>query len=154
MAVSWRWSLPRAAGAFGGSGYNCGVSSSPSLRPLIARLAAEAPGLDLLVLHGSRGRGEERPESDWDLAYLGEPTFDPDAFLAELVLALRTDRIDLGNLGSAGGLFRYRVARDGEPLFEAREGTFADFWMQAVSFWCDAEPILRPAYDAILAEYR
>lgn len=130
------------------------MSTPTSPRDAIARLAAEAPGLELLVLHGSRGRGEERPESDWDLAFLGEPTFAPDAFLAELVLALRTDRVDLANLGTAGGLFRYRVARDGEPLFEAREGAFADFWMQAVSFWCDAEPILRPAYDAILAEYR
>jgi predicted nucleotidyltransferase len=121
---------------------------------VIAGLAAQAPGLELLVLHGSRGRGDERPGSDWDLAYLAEPTFDPDAFLADLVLALGTTKIDLANLAGAGGLFRYRVARDGEPLFEAREGAFAGFWMRAVSFWCDAEPILRPGYEAILAEYR
>lgn len=38
----------------------------------------------------------------------------------------------------------YRVAWDGEPVFEAREGVFDRFWMDAVSFWCDAE---RPSQD-------
>lgn len=135
-------------------GYNPGVSTSESARDQITALATRAPGLELLVLHGSRGRGDQRPESDWDLAYLSGPSFDPDALLAELVLGLRTEAIDLANLASAGGLFRYRVARDAVVLFEAREGAFADFWMEAVSFWCDAEPILRPAYEAILTEHR
>lgn len=129
-------------------------SDRPSPRQVLSGLAARAAGLELLVLHGSRARGEERPGSDWDLAYLAEPPFDPDAFLAELVLALETDRIDLASLRGAGSLLRYRVARDGEPLFEARDGAFHRFWMEAVSFWCDAEPILRPGYEAILAEYR
>lgn len=124
-----------------------------SARETIAELAARSPGLELLVLYGSRARGDDRPESDWDLAYLADPSFDPDALLARLVLALRTDGVDLVRLTGASGLFRYRVARDGEPLFEAREGIFADFWMQAVSFWCDMEPVLRPGYEAILAEY-
>jgi len=134
-------------------GYNLRVPPEKPMRDRIARLAAQAPGLQLLVLHGSRGRGDERPDSDWDLAYLGDASFDPDDLLADLVLGLRTDRIDLANLGTAGGLFRYRVARDGQPLFEARDGAFADFWMRAVSFWCDAGPILRAGYEAILAEY-
>lgn len=123
-------------------------------RAVLAQLAAEAPGLELLVLHGSRARGDARSGSDWDLAYLATSAFDPDAFLADLVLALGTDRVDLARLRGAGGLFRYRVARDGEPVYEARQGVFADFWTRAVTFWCDAEPVLRPAYDAVLAEYR
>lgn len=129
--------------------------SDPNRSPhtALAELAAAAPGLELLVLHGSRARGEEHTKSDWDLAYLADRSFDADAFLADLVLALGSDRVDLSALRGASGLFRYRVAREGVPLFEARGGTFADFWMRAVSFWCDAEPVLRPAYDAVLAEY-
>ncbi len=121
---------------------------------VLRQKATEAEGLQLLVLHGSRARGEERQDSDWDLAYIGTPTFDPDHLLAELVLALGTDRIDLARLDDAGGLFRYRVAADGKVLFERESGMFEHFWMSAVTFWCEAEPILRPAYRARLGEYR
>ncbi len=123
-------------------------------RDVITRLAARAGGLVLLVLHGSRARGEAGRRSDWDLAYLAGAPFDADAFLADLVVALGTDRIDLANLKGASGLFRYRVAHDGQPLFEAREGVFDRFWTQAVTFWCDAEPVLRRGYEELLAEYR
>jgi len=116
--------------------------------------AAEARGLELLVLHGSRARGEARTDSDWDLAFLASPAFDPDDFLTELVLALGTDRIDLSRLDTAGGLFRYRVAGDGQVVFENEDGRFERFWTSAVTFWCEAEPILRPAYRARLEEYR
>jgi predicted nucleotidyltransferase len=129
------------------------VPTPESARDLVARLAAEAPGLELLVLHGSRARGDAGAASDWDLAYLADRRFDPDGFLADLVLGLRTDRVDLSRLSGASGLFRYRVARDGEPLFEAEDGAFARFWFDAVSFWCDAEPLLRSGYEAILQEY-
>lgn len=113
------------------------------MRDVIAGLAARAAGLQLLVLHGSRARGDSRATSDWDLAYLADGRFDPDVFLADLVLGLRTDRVDLSRLSGASGLFRYRVARDGEPLFEDEDGAFTRFWFEAVSFWCDAEPLLR-----------
>jgi len=130
------------------------VADALSSRETISRLAARAAGLRLLVLHGSRARGEARADSDWDLAYLADEGFDADAFLADLVLALGTDRIDLARLNGASGLFRYRVARDGEVVFEASSGIFDRFWMDAVSFWCDAEPVLRSGYEAVLERYR
>jgi len=119
----------------------------------ITTLVTRAPGLELLVLHGSRARGDAQEGSDWDLAYLAADGFDPDAFLAEVVFALREDRVDLADLSTAGGLLRYRVARDGQVLYEVRDGVFERFWMQAVTFWCDAEPVLRRGYEAVLAEY-
>jgi len=130
------------------------VPDAPSSRSTISRLAARAVGLRLLVLHGSQARGEARPASDWDLAYLADEEFDADTFLADLVLALGTDRIDLSRLNGASGLFRYRVARDSEVVFEARDGLFDRFWMDAVTFWCDAEPVLRSGYEAVLERYR
>lgn len=136
--------------------------SKPGYNPLmvdadvietVTTLAARAPGLELLVLHGSQARGDAREGSDWDLAYLAVDGFDPDAFRAELVFALRDDRVDLADLAPAGGLLRYRVARDGKVLYEAREGVFESFWVQAVTFWCDAEPVLSRGYEAVLAGY-
>lgn len=85
------------------------------------------------------------------LGYLGDETFDPDALLAELVLALGSDRIDLVNLTGAGGLLRYRAARDAVVLHQADPEAFERFWMATVLFWCDVEPVLRRGYEAILA---
>ena len=117
-----------------------------------ARSAKTAAGLRLLVLFGSRARGDARAGSDWDFGYLGSAAFDPDGFLAVLVGAVNSDRIDLVDLARAGGLLRFRAARDGCPLFEADADAFACFWLDAVSFWCDIEPILRAGYDRVLAE--
>lgn len=35
-------------------------------------MLARHDGLDLLVLRGSRARGDALPGSDWDLGYLGD----------------------------------------------------------------------------------
>jgi hypothetical protein len=109
------------------------------------------PGLELLLLFGSRARGDTHARSDWDFGYLARPGFDPDDFLACLVLLLGTDRIDLVNLGRAGGLLRYRAAAEGRPLFESSPSVFDDFSFDAISFWCDMGPIIREGYEAVLA---
>jgi len=115
-------------------------------------IAASHAGLDLLVLFGSRARGEARPDSDWDFGYLADERFDPLDLLPPLVAALGTDRIDLVDLRRAGALLRFRAARDGRPIFEARPGRFEEFQLEAADFWCDVEPVLRRAYGDLLAE--
>ena len=119
---------------------------------LLARLRATAarPGLDLLVLFGSRARGDFRADSDWDFGYQAVPDFDPLALAADLGRVLATDRIDLADLRRAGGLLRYRAARDGRVVLETRPGLFEDFWLAAVGFWCDAAAILAPAHEGVL----
>jgi hypothetical protein len=102
------------------------------------------------VLFGSRARGEARPESDWDVGFVAQPHLDADGFLADLVTAWGTDRIDLVDLQHAGALVRYRASGDGVPLYEAAPGEFRRFWWNAVTFWCDAEPVLRRGYDDVL----
>lgn len=110
-------------------------------------VAAAVPGLRLLAVFGSRARGDSRPGSDWDLAYLGDPGLDPDALLAAVAETLGADRIDLVDLARAGGQLRYRIAREGR-LVDAVSGDDWDaFRIEAVTFWCDVEPVLRRAYD-------
>jgi predicted nucleotidyltransferase len=120
----------------------------------LAALGARHPALRLLVLFGSRARGDAREQSDWDLGYLAGPGMDADALLLDVVNALGTDRVDLVDLARAGGQIRFRAARDGRPLHEAPPGTFAAFWIEAVDFWCDAEPVLRAGYAEALARLR
>jgi predicted nucleotidyltransferase len=119
-------------------------------RSLAIGAARNHPGLHLLVVHGSRARGDARASSDWDFAYIAEPGFDASLLYADLATALGTDRVDLADLGSVGGLVRYRAARDGTVLVESEPGLFDRFWFDAVSFWCDAGPALRAGYDSVL----
>jgi len=118
-----------------------------------ATTAAEtASGLSLLVLFGSRARGDAQPASDWDFGYIGSTTFDPDRLLAALVAAVGSDRVDLIDLTRTGAQLRFRAAGDGRPLLEADHGAFSRFWLDAVSFWCDIEPILRAGYAQVLTD--
>jgi predicted nucleotidyltransferase len=118
----------------------------------IRDLASRTPGLELLVLFGSRARGEAHGRSDWDFGYLGDSTLDVAALLAALVETVGSDRVDLVDLIRASGLLRYRAARDGVALFEGRPRVMEAFCLDAADFWCDAEPILRRGYDDVLAD--
>jgi predicted nucleotidyltransferase len=118
----------------------------------LAEIARRHRGLHMLVLFGSRARGEATARSDWDLGYLGEPSLDRDGLLADLVDAAGTEALDLVDLDRAGGLVRFRAARDAVVLFEAGDGPFARFWLAAVSYWCDMGPIIRAGYEGILED--
>jgi predicted nucleotidyltransferase len=126
------------------------VTDEPDLHRVIERVAAATPGLRLLLLHGSRARGDQHPRSDWDFAYEADPMFDPDALLAALADRLKADRIDLVDLDRAGALLRHRVARDAVVLFERIPGRFQRFWLDAVHTWCDLAPVLEPLYAGVL----
>lgn len=123
---------------------------TPDISNVLARLAASATGLQMLVLHGSRARNDAHAQSDWDFAYEADSGFDPDALLAALADALRVDRIDLVDLDRAGALLRHRVARDGMVVFERTPGRFDRFWLNAVDTWCDLAPVLEPLYARVL----
>lgn len=128
------------------------VTVDDGLVSVLAEVASKQRGLSLLLLYGSRARGDAASTSDWDLGYLADDRFDPDGMLADLVAPLGTERVDLVDLDRAAGLLRYRAVRDGVPVFERRAGVFAEFWFEAVSFWCDASPVLHAGYADILAE--
>lgn len=113
-------------------------------------------GIGVLVLHGSRARGDAGPDSDWDLAYLADDRNDalapdPVGLLALATDVLGTDAVDLVDLASASALLRFRAARDGVLLLEAHHGAFLDFRLEAVRFWCDAGPVIRAAQADVLA---
>lgn len=112
-------------------------------------MASGHVGLRALLLFGSRARGDAAPAADWDFGYLAETSFDPAALFADLTRVLRTDRVDLVDLSTASGLLRFRAARDGIALVGDAD-VIDDFRIAAASFWCDAEPVLRGAYDAVL----
>lgn len=112
---------------------------------------AATAGLGLLVLHGSRARGEAGPYSDWDFGVLGDLETDLAALASALTALLGTDAVDVVDLSRASALLRYRAARDGIALVERPAGTMLRFRLEAVRFWCDAGPVIRAAHDDVLA---
>jgi predicted nucleotidyltransferase len=108
-------------------------------------------GVQVLVLHGSRARGDGGPGSDWDFGVLTDGTADLVGLSAALTSLLGTDAVDLVDLRRASALLRYRAARDGVVLVELHEGVFREFQLEAVHFWCDAGPVIRAAQDDVLA---
>jgi threonyl-tRNA synthetase len=117
----------------------------------LAQAAEGAADLELLLLFGSRAREDSHDRSDWDLAYLASESFDPSDLLTRAVEILGTDRVDLVDLRRASGLLRYRAARDGQLLFEAKPGLDDAFRLEATRFWCEVEPLLQRGYDDVLA---
>jgi predicted nucleotidyltransferase len=120
----------------------------------LGRVGRQTTGLQLLLLFGSRARSDSHRESDWDLGYLAAPQVDPAALHGRMVEVLGTNAIDLIDLARAGGLLRFRAARDGQLLFEARPGLADEFRFEAARFWCDAAPVLQRGYEDVLAELK
>ncbi|MBV9314198.1 MAG: nucleotidyltransferase domain-containing protein [Pseudonocardia sp.] len=108
-------------------------------------------GVRLLVLHGSRARGDHRPDSDWDFAALFDEDADPAALVVAITTVVGSDAVDLVDLRRASALLRYRAARDGVLLWEHPAGEFLGFRLEAVQFWCDAGPVIRAAQRDVLA---
>jgi predicted nucleotidyltransferase len=130
------------------------ILSSDSMTSDLASIrerCEETRGLDLLLLHGSRARGDDHEGSDWDFGWIGGKKFDLLGFLAELTAILKTDDIDLADLSRANGLLRYLAAVDGVLVYERHEGAFDDYRVRAVGFWLDIKDIVAPGREEFLA---
>ena len=127
------------------------LSAADAMLDPASRSSVDLPGLRLLVLHGSRTRSDAGPRSDWGFGYLAGDPLDPTELLARLTVAVGTDAVDLVDLSGASALLRFRAARDGVALLERPAGTFAEFQLEAVRFWCDAGPVIRAAQADVLA---
>ena len=103
------------------------------------------------MLHGSRARRDARQDSDWDIGVLAGERPDLPTLTTDIASILGTDAVDVVDLQTASAVLRFRAARDGIALLERPPGAFETFQLEAVQFWCDAEPVIRAAQEAVLA---
>lgn len=83
-------------------------------------LRARVPGLALVVLHGSRARGDARSDSDVDVALLADAPLDT-LTLLDLQSALEPHlgaTVDLVDLWSSDDVLRVQVIEHGRVAFE------------------------------------
>jgi predicted nucleotidyltransferase len=125
----------------------------PHAIPLAAlrEVAARHPALRLLLVHGSRARGDAHAASDWDLGYLADDTLDVGLLHADLAQALGTDDVDLVGLARASALLRFEAARNGRVVVADPPEVHERFVLAATLFWCDAGPVIERAQAAVLA---
>jgi predicted nucleotidyltransferase len=113
------------------------------LRAANQTFALEHPDLRMLVLFGSRARGEEDPSSDWDFAFLSDPDhsvnrkpfwFPGSELLGTLsnLLHISNDEIDIVDLSGCPDILAHFVARDGQLIYERTPGEFTQFQQRAL----------------------
>lgn len=109
------------------------------LKLLSQQLPEKIPYLKMLILFGSRARGDTHGKSDWDFAALydeeiretfcnnrGFAWFEVPGIIEEF-FSINSDNIDIVELNRASPLIAHFVARDGKLLYEKEPGEFEKF---------------------------
>jgi len=103
-----------------------------------AQLSAIVPSLKMLILFGSRARGNPHSNSDWDFAFLRDSDQQNVLFNAEIyaILAdlfrINDDKIDAINLAKCPPLMAHAIAQDGKLLYERDSDLFKVFKQQSL----------------------
>ena len=127
----------------------------------ITTTVEKLPNLKLLILFGSRARGEHRLDSDWDLAisydeanretHIKEISNDYLTSLSILseLFEINRDSIDLIELDRCSPLMKYQVARDGKLIYEKNTGDFLKFRVRAWKEYADTAKFRKIQKDSI-----
>jgi predicted nucleotidyltransferase len=97
--------------------------------------------LRLVVLFGSAATGKTHGRSDVDLAFLYSRPVDILALTNDVIRLLRTDDVDVVDLGRASPLLKFAAVSGGTPLFEHRAGEFIQFYTLAFRMFVDTEKL-------------
>lgn len=116
--------------------------------PSAVTQALEDAGVAVAWLFGSRARGDDRPDSDADVALLLCPDADPPDLYTQAGLAeafrepLGAGAVDIVLLDRAPLDLRARVVQEGRVLWSRDEPLRVAFTVQTQSYWEDVRPAL------------
>lgn len=113
------------------------MSNFRELQVDLGRLLQEIPYLKMLILFGSRARGDTHPNSDWDFAILYDEelrrkTVEGFGWFRDVgiigdCLNLNSDNIDVVEIQRCSELMAHHIARDGKLIYEQEPGLFDEF---------------------------
>ena len=141
--------------------------SLSNLKERTPQLIETIPYLKMLVLFGSRARGDTHAKSDWDFAALYDRQQrealikDPFAWfsvpdLVGQVFGISGDNIDVVDLNRCTPLIAHFVARDGKLIYEQKSGQFERFKQQHLMTDAQLKEVqnqLRQNIDIFLQEW-
>jgi uncharacterized protein (DUF433 family)/predicted nucleotidyltransferase len=113
-------------------------NSIVDLKAAIPQILEQIPYLKLLVLFGSRARGDNDSNSDWDFAFLCDeelrkqyekPGWDCYRIwgILQRIYRLDDDQVDAVDIGEISDLLAHNVAKDGRIIYEREPGEFEQF---------------------------
>lgn len=117
--------------------------------------------LKLLVLFGSRARGDNDPRSDWDIAFLRDSDhvintssqWFPGAELLQTLSEcsqIPCDRIDLIDLSTCSEILAHFVAQDGQLIYERDPGEFEHFRQRSLKAPAELKQFRQTQRDKVL----
>ena len=127
------------------------IETETARRHFAARFA-DLPEVRLAYLFGSRARGKERPDSDFDIAVLVDDAKVLDAgtvnrtiwrLAARLADPVPAQMLHIVLLNGAPSLLRHRVVRDGVLLCQRNKAERVRFSIRTIRDYQDIEPRLR-----------
>jgi uncharacterized protein len=115
------------------------ISLKTDIQSAIPEILEQIPYVKLLVLFGSRARGDHSLSSDWDFALLFDEElrqqYEPGGgwncyrswSVLQQVLGLGDDEIDWVDLKNASELLAHAIARDGVAIYESEPEIFSRY---------------------------
>ena len=115
-------------------------------------VVAKKHGLALVVLFGSRARGDAREKSDVDIGFLTPRTIDyreryevTEAF----IMIFKNRNMELVDLAHVPPEVNRQVVNEGVVLFEARSGVFDRFSVNAYRRYVETKPLREHRYQYV-----
>jgi uncharacterized protein len=107
------------------------------------RILEQVPYIKLLVLFGSRARGDHGTNSDWDIAALYDneqrQQYEKEGWdwlrgwsIIQQALDLPDEALDVVDLDKCSNILAHAIARDGKLLYEREPGEFEQFQQRAL----------------------
>lgn len=109
-------------------------------------------GLKLVLVFGSVVTGKAHKRSDVDLAFLFDNRVDIMGLTNRVIRLLRTDNVDVVDLGRASPLLRFSAAKNGKVLYERSPGLFSEFYSLAFRRYVDTKK-LRDAGRVVIRDF-
>jgi predicted nucleotidyltransferase len=108
------------------------------VKSITPRILEQIPYLKLMILFGSRARGDHDEASDWDIAVLYDEEqreeYEKGGWdwlrgwsVLQDELELPDDRLDVVDLGKSSNILAHAIARDGKLIYEREPGEFEQF---------------------------
>lgn len=121
------------------------------------RALANQYHLKLVLLFGSRTRGQTHKESDFDIAVYPERPLSGEDLIQlnyEFTLLVGNDHVDLVDLRKAPPLLMKMISDEAKVLYQKNSDEFINFYIYALRRYREARPLFELRHQQLKAEFK